>query len=221
MQNKKNILSQCLLFDGLPEEQLEALAAIVSQQKYRKGATIFQEAEPCQGFYIALSGKVKIYKTSMGGKEQILHIFGRGEPFGEVPVFHGNPYPATAEALTDIEVYFFPRRAFVGLLEANPSLALNMLAILASRLRHFATQIEHLSLKEVPGRLASYLIYLMKEQKNSEEVVLDIPKGQLASLLGTSPETLSRIFLKMSEEGLIQVSGRKIVLLNQEGLQER
>ena len=157
----------------------------------------------------------------MGGKEQILHIFGRGEPFGEVPVFHGNPYPATAEALTDIEVYFFPRRDFVGLLEANPSLALNMLAILASRLRHFATQIEHLSLKEVPGRLASYLIYLMKEQKNSEEVVLDIPKGQLASLLGTSPETLSRIFLKMSEEGLIQVSGRKIVLLNQEGLQER
>lgn len=107
------------------------------------------------------------------------------------------------------------------MLEKNSSLALNMLAILAMRLRRFATQIEHLSLKEVPGRLAMYLLYMAKEQKNMNQVVLDIPKGQLASLLGTSPETLSRIFQKMSEEGLIRVDGRRIQLLDTDALAER
>ena len=154
-------------------------------------------------------------------KEQILHIFGQGEPIGEVPVFHGQPYPATAEALSEVELYFFPRLQFVTLIEKNSSLALNMLAVLAQRLRRFSTQIEHLSLKEVPGRLAMYLLYMAKEQKNMNQVVLDIPKGQLASLLGTSPETLSRIFQKMSEEGLIQVEGKRIQLLDIDALAER
>lgn len=96
-----------------------------------------------------------------------------------------------------------------------------MLAVLAMRLRRFATQIEHLTLREVPGRLAMYLLYMAREQKNMQQVTLDIPKGQLASLLGTSPETLSRIFQKMSEEGLIQVEGKRILLLDPEALAER
>ncbi len=96
-----------------------------------------------------------------------------------------------------------------------------MLAVLALRLRRFATQIESLSLKEVPGRLASYLHYLMEEQQRVDKVVLDIPKGQLASLLGTSSETLSRIFNKMTEEGLIRVEGKTISILDAEGLRER
>ena len=83
------------------------------------------------------------------------------------------------------------------------------------------SQIENLSLKEVPARLAGYLVYLSHEQGDSDEVELDISKGQLASLLGTIPETLSRIFAKMSEEGLIQVNGRKISLLNRQVLMEK
>ena len=106
-------------------------------------------------------------------------------------------------------------------MSSNPSLALNMLAMLALRLRRFTTQIENLSLKEVPGRLASYLLYLTEEQGRSDRVVLDIPKGQLASLLGTSSETLSRIFAKMTEEGLIRVEGKTIDLLDIERLKER
>ena len=128
---------------------------------------------------------------------------------------------ANAAALSEAELYFFPRQRFVALLEKNSSLALNMLAVLAMRLRRFATQIEHLTLREVPGRLAMYLLYMAREQKNMQQVALDIPKGQLASLLGTSPETLSRIFQKMSEEGLIQVEGKRILLLDPEALAER
>jgi len=96
-----------------------------------------------------------------------------------------------------------------------------MLAVLSFRLRKFATQIENLSLKEVPARLASYLVYLSEEQDNYEVVELDISKGQLASLLGTIPETLSRIFSKMNDEGLIQVNGKRITLLDLEGLKDK
>jgi len=118
-------------------------------------------------------------------------------------------------------VLFFPRAEFVRLVTANPSLALNMLAVLSHRLRRFAAQIENLSLKEVPGRLAAHLFYLMEEQQRRDLVVLDIPKGQLASLLGTSSETLSRIFAKMTEEGLIRVEGKTIHLLDTKRLKER
>jgi CRP/FNR family transcriptional regulator len=96
-----------------------------------------------------------------------------------------------------------------------------MLAMLSLRLRRFASQVESLSLKEVPGRLAAHLVYLAEEQDRTDRVVLDIPKGQLASLLGTSPETLSRIFARMSEEGLIRVHGKEIELLDYEELLER
>lgn len=221
MQKKNDLLAQSLLFGGLPEDQVRKVAEIAISKRYTKGAAIFFEGEPGIGFYMVASGKVKIFKTSFDGREQILHIFGSGEPFGEVPVFHGNPFPANAEALSDCEVLFFPRAEFVGLIHAHPSLALNMLAVLALRLRRFATQVENLSLKEVPGRLASYLQYLMEEQQRQDQVVLDIPKGQLASLLGTSSETLSRIFSKMSDEGLIRVDGKTISILDSERLRER
>ena len=216
--NKKQIIGASFLFEGLPTEQTEALAAIAVEKTFQRGENIFFEGDKGIGFYMVGEGRVKIFKVSFAGKEHILHIFGPGEPFGEVPVFHGQPFPATAEALEKTATLFFPRDAFVLLVEANPSLALNMLAVLSQRLRRFAGQIESLSLKEVPARLAGYLLYLSHEQGESEEVELDISKGQLASLLGTIPETLSRIFGKMSDEGLIQVNGRKISLLNRVAL---
>lgn len=215
------MLANSLLFSGLPAEQLREIGRISASKHYAKGVAIFHEGDPGIGFFMVASGKVKIFKMSFDGKEQILHIFGPGEPFGEVPVFHGSPFPANAETLTEADLLFFPRTEFVNLVTATPSLALNMLAVLALRLRRFATQIESLSLKEVPGRLASYLHYLMEEQQRVDRVVLDIPKGQLASLLGTSSETLSRIFNKMTEEGLIRVDGKTISILDAEGLRER
>ena len=95
-----------------------------------------------------------------------------------------------------------------------------MLAMLSMRLRQFTLQVENLSLKEVPGRLASYLLVLSEEQKSKETVLLPVSKGQLASLLGTIPETLSRILAKMSGKGLIQVDGSDIHLLDPVGLEE-
>lgn len=215
---KKEILRECSLFSGLPDQQLLDLAAISFEKSFGKGENVFFEGDEGIGFYLVASGKVKIYKMSPAGKEHILHIFGPGEPFGEVPVFHGQPFPASAECLVKSKVIFFPREKFVGLVHKNPSIALNMLAILSMRLRRFTGQIEDLSLKEVPARLAGYLLFLQEEQGGEAIIELEISKGQLASLLGTIPETLSRIFAKMSDEGLIQVDGRKITILDKESL---
>ncbi len=219
--NIKDIIGSSLLFEGLPAQQIEDITNIAVVKTYQRGENIFFEGDKGIGFYMVGEGRVKIFKVSFSGKEHILHIFDQGEPFGEVPVFHGQPFPASAEALVKTKALFFPRDKFVMLVEANPSIALNMLAVLSLRLRRFASQIESLSLKEVPERLAGYLVYLSHEQGDSDEVELDISKGQLASLLGTIPETLSRIFAKMSEQGLIQVNGRKIILLDRQGLLER
>ena len=221
MTNTKEIISASILFSGLSDAELDKVTAIAILKSFARSESIFFEGDEGDGFYMVAEGRVKIFKMSLDGKEQILHIFGPGEPFGEVPIFHGQPFPANAMALVKSKLLFFPRTEFIELVTANPSLALNMLAMLSLRLRRFATQIENLSLKEVPGRLAAYLIYLGEEQGSSAQVTLDIPKGQLASLLGTIPETLSRIFAKMSEEGLIRVEGRTIYIDDLEGLQEK
>jgi CRP/FNR family transcriptional regulator len=207
------------LFEGLPREQLQELARIVVEKKYGKGQTLFSEGSKATGFYVIVSGKLKIYKLSLEGKEQILHIFGEGEFFGEVPVFAGGNYPAHAETLEASHVLFFPRNAFVELIKSEPQLSMNMLASLSLRLRRFTHLIEDLSLKEVPGRLAAYLLYLAEHDKESSSFDLDVTKGQLASLLGTIPETLSRILGKMSQQGFIQVEGRTIKILDRKGLE--
>jgi CRP/FNR family transcriptional regulator, dissimilatory nitrate respiration regulator len=208
------------LFSGLDEAQLQDLAMIVIDQIFRRGQTIFLEGEEGTGFYVVISGKVKVYKLSPDGKEQILHIFGPGEPFAEVPVFAGQRFPANAEALEESRLFFFPREAFLELIRRHPSLALNMLAVMSRRLRQLAGLVEDLSLKEVPARLAAYLLYQSDRREGTVEFELDIPKGQLASLLGTIPETLSRMLAKMVKEGLIESSGPRIKILQRAGLQE-
>lgn len=218
---KEEIISSTSLFEGLDAAEIAVVSRLIFEKKFAKGETIFFEGDDADGFYLVSSGQIKVFKMNPMGKEHILHIFGPGEPVGEVPVFSKQPFPATAEALSKSTTYFFPRKDFVSLIEQNPSIALNMLAVLSRRLRQFATQIENLSLKEVPARLAGYLLYTAEEQSNSEVITLPVSKGQLASLLGTIPETLSRIFARMSEEGLIQVDGRSITILDRDRLRDR
>jgi CRP-like cAMP-binding protein len=212
-------LAGITLFAGLSRTQHEALSRIGVRRSFRKGERIFSEGDAGTGFYAVLSGRVKISKVSTEGKEQILHLFGPGESFGEVSVFTGQGFPADAAAALPTTVLFFPRAAFSGLIRQDPALALNMLAQLSQRLRQFAGLIEDLSLKEVPGRLAKYLLYLSGRNRDGA-VELDLPKGQLAALLGTIPETLSRILAKMNRRGLIRSRGAQIAILDRRALEE-
>jgi CRP/FNR family transcriptional regulator len=220
MSKALGVISRIPLFDGFPPDQLKALSEIVLKKHFQKGQIIFSEGDEADGFYVVVEGTVKIFKLSVEGKEHILHIFESGEPFGEVPVFAGEHFPAHAEAIAESRLLFFPKDAFINLIKQIPSLALNMLATLSVRLRQFTVKIEHLSLKEVPGRLAAYLLYLSDEVGQLDSVDLGISKQQLASLLGTIPETLSRILARMAKDGFIEMDGGHITIMNRPGLEE-
>jgi CRP/FNR family transcriptional regulator len=213
-------LSQISLFEELPAEHLAKLAAITIDRKYDKGKLIFADGDEGEGFYVVITGRVKVYKVSPDGKEQILHVFGPGAPFAEVPVFSGTPYPANAEPLEKSRLFFFPKLAFVSLIQKTPALAMNMLASLSQRLKQFSQLVEALSLKEVPGRLAAHILYLSDANGGADQFELDLAKSQLASLLGTIPETLSRIFGKMSSQGLISINGPQIHIIDRSGLED-
>ena len=208
------------LFQGLPRKQHEDLSMIVVDQVFKRGQAIFSEGDEGNGFYVMISGRVKVFKLSPEGKEQILHFFGPGEPFGEVAVFAGKNFPANAETLAESRVFFFPRLAFIELIGKNPALALNMMAVLSSRLRRLTNLVEDLSLKEVPGRLAAYLLLLSEKNKRAMKIELEVSKNQLASLLGTIPETLSRILARMTREKLINLDGKKVDIVNRKALEE-
>jgi CRP/FNR family transcriptional regulator, dissimilatory nitrate respiration regulator len=215
-----DFITEIPLFKGLPEKQIVEISKIALNRSFNRGQTVFSEGDEANGFYILVSGRIKIFKLSSEGKEQILHIFESGEPFGEAALFAGETFPAYAETLEESEVIFFPRKAFMELIKRDPFLTMNMLAILSLRLKHFTRLVEDLSLKEVPQRLAAYLLYLSESKDEPNNVELEILKGQLASLLGTIPETLSRILSKMASQGFIQVQGRKIKLLDRKALKD-
>ena len=197
------------LFSGLSQGLIERLGRIVLEKHYRKGEMVFSQSDEGRGFYVVASGKVKIFKLSFQGKSQVLGIIERGEPLGEVAVFEGKSYPAYAQALEESTLLFFPRNSFVGLISEDPSLALGMLAVLSRRLRYLTGLAEDLSLREVPGRLAAYLVRL-GESEGSQRVELKISKGQLAEVLGTTPESLSRALARLSALGFIDVRGNFI-----------
>jgi CRP-like cAMP-binding protein len=207
------------LFSGLPGTQLGELSKVVVNRTYQRGQMVFSEGDDANGFHVVLSGRVKVFKLSSEGKEQILHILEPGEPFGEVAVFAGKKFPANAETLAKSETLFFPRGPFTELIKKDPSLAMNMLALLSLRLKHFSRLVEDLSLKEVPQRLAAYLLYLSGRSNASDNVELDISKGQLASLLGTIPETLSRILNRLQTQEFLEVNGRHIRLKDRKALE--
>ncbi len=208
------------LFEELPVKYRKDLASLVIDKKFKAKQPVFSEGDESDGFYVIIFGRVKIYKFSFEGKEQILHIFGPGEPIGEAAVFAGKPFPAGAETLDESRLFFFPKIDFMRLIQKDPAIALSLLAVLSRRLHRFAALIDDLSLKEVPGRLAAHLLYLSQTEQDGELFQFDISMKQLSSLLGTIPETLSRIMTKMTQAGLIRSEGfRSIRILDRAGLE--
>ncbi len=220
MKNIRNILAGIPSFHDLSEDQLNAIQQIVISRQFTRAELIFSEGDQGDGFYVVAAGMVKIFKLSVDGKEHIMRIVGPGQAFGQVSVYAGRTFPASAQAIAQSHLLFLPRKAFVELITGNASLALSMLASLSTRLREFTVHVERLALKEVPGRLAAYLMHLLDEQQNGQQIVsLNISKVQLASLLGTTPETLSRILSQMTDRGLIEMEKRDFRILDIPGLE--
>jgi CRP/FNR family transcriptional regulator len=207
------------LFSALSVAELRQLMGRSAVRVYKRNEIIFMEGDSYAGLYLVLSGRVKAFKTNPEGKEQIIHLLGPREPFADVPLFIGGPYPVTAQALEDTRLLFIPRQAFLDLLHGNPEISVRMLGAFAKRLRRLVNLVESLSLKEVTARLARYLAE--EAQKTSRTtLVLPISKANLAALLGTIPETLSRSLHELENRGLISVQGKQIVIRDQSTLQQ-
>ena len=218
------LLRRCPLFAGLKEEDLKRIRAIASLKQVKKKEILFSDGADARGFYVILSGRVKLFNVSPEGKEQILHIVGAPDAFAEAALFLEGTYPAFAETMTDCQFLYFPKRDFIHLLEKNPQLSINMIVTLSHYIKRFASLIEELSLKEVSSRIAKYLVDLSmkssREGKSPKEVELDLSKTQLALKLGTISETLSRTLAKMKAKRIIDVEKNKIIILNREALEE-
>lgn len=217
--DKLEAVKSVMFFEGLPEEKFNKLAEISIIKRYDKGQVLFEADVPAHGFFAPIEGRVKIFRTSPSGKEQILHVFGPGEAFGEVPVFEGGTFPAHGQAIEKCKALFFPRIEFEKMIKEDPDLAMKMMAMLSQKLRILVNKIDDLSLKEAPSRVASYLL-LLRSSQDSNTFKLDLPKGQIAYYLGTIQETLSRIFKRFTEQGIIEINGKEITILDEEQLQE-
>lgn len=211
-------VKKCPMFAGVTEEDLEVLLQICKVRDGEKGEVLFSEGDRAQGFYILAAGKVKIYKLSPEGKERILHILHPCSTFAEAAIFGNGLYPAYAEPLEKSRLIFFPKKEFLQLLHEHSQIAINMIGGLSRFLRQFATQVEELTFKDVPARLARYLIELAGDE--SDAVCLPIAKSQLASNLGTVSETLSRTLRKLSDDDMIAVDGKCIRILDRDRLED-
>jgi len=225
---RKDRLTQALaasdLFAGISSQERDALLDISRVRRFVRNSLLFSDGETAGGFFLIVSGRVKVFKISPDGKEQILHIFGAGEIVGEVAVFSGRDFPASAVTLKDSEILYIPRDGFLRLATGRPEILLNMLATLSRRLRRFTVQIERLTLREVASRLAEVLLEIAGDPApaGAEEDIADlqVTKSQLANQIGTTPETLSRTLGKMSRKGLISVDRSRVTLHDRPALEE-
>ncbi len=209
------------LFADLAETDLDHFTEIAHIKRYNRHEILFLQGDPCHGFFCIKSGAVKIFRATPDGKEVVLHIAGPGETIAEIPVLDGGRYPATAETIKPSTLYFIQKEGFLRLLERYPSLSRKIIAGLARRCRRFVSIIEDLTLKQAHSRLAKHL-WEQAERQSGEEVIvtLGMTKGELAALIGTVPESLSRILRRFQEEGILSVKGRKVIIHDLQRLRE-
>ena len=214
--NLAGVLERAPLLSSLSTAELQMLAARTVRRNFSTGQLLFSEGEPCNGLHIISRGKVRIFKTSISGREQVLALNGPGETVAELPVFDGGPYPASAIAIDDCEIAFISRRDFQAYCIEHPQVALKVLSVVGSRLRRLVGIIEELSFTTIRQRLISVLVKLAqtegRESSRGIEFLLPATHQELANQLGTVRELISRNLMRLQAEGLIEVDARQIVV---------
>ena len=211
-------LGEAPLFSAMGQAELAGLLRACLVRDFQARSQVFRPGQPAESFYVILAGRVKISKTSAAGDEQILHLYGPGQTFGEAAMWADINYPAGAETLTDATLLVVRRAALKSLLKKDPDLALAMLAGLAAKLREFNQLIAQLSLRDVPARLAEALLQI-SARTGFDSFDLPQSKRQLASQIGTVPETLSRALQKLKAAKWIAVQGANITILDKGALE--
>jgi CRP/FNR family transcriptional regulator len=210
------VLQQAALLSSLSPPELQLLAARTVRKNLSAGQLLFSEGEPCHGLHIIAQGKIRIFKTSANGREQVLAVNVPGESVAELPVFDGGTYPASAVAIEDAEIAFISQRDFHTYCLEHPEVALKVLAVVGARLRRLVGIIEELSFTTIRQRLIAVLVKLAEsEGRNTArgiEIQLPASHQELANQLGTVRELISRNLMRLQAEGLVDVDARQIVI---------
>lgn len=214
--NVESVLRRAPLFANLSDEEMRALCGRVTNRRFHRGELLFNEGDSCSGLFLVASGKVRIFKISPAGREQVLAMESAGSSFAELPVFDGGKYPASASAVEDTETLFISRKDFQNYCREHPDVTLKVLAVIGARLRRLVGIIEDLSFSTVRQRLISVLLRAAQESgsagKHGVRVELTKSHQDLAAELGTVRELISRNLSRLQAEGLIEVDGRTIVI---------
>ena len=210
------------LFQGVSSEKIRLLATQATCKKFKPGEMVIGEEDPIRSFYVVISGQLKLYRSSAEGKEQTLQLLGPGDPFGLCTAFATDSFPASAMAITESAVLLIPGTTMEETARQEPALLFNIIQILSQRLKDSMALIESLALKEIPGRLASFLrLSLTKDAPDKKAAVeLTISQRELSKILGATPEALSRALRKMANDGILSTSGRVITILDRKALEQ-
>lgn len=202
---------------------MEFIAARALPRRYKEGELIFSEGDPCEGLYVIESGAIKIFKTSVSGREQVLTVEGPGNSVAELPVFDGGDYPASATAASDTNLLLVRKEDFYALCFEHPEVALKVLKVVGSRLRRLVSIIEELSFATVRRRLAGLLLREAKrtgkQTARGIEFTLNASHQELASHIGTVRELVSRNMGRLQAEGLIKMEGKTVIVPNVDTLE--
>jgi CRP/FNR family transcriptional regulator len=220
--NIGDVLRKAQLFNELSSKEIESLASRAVRKLYAPGEMLFAEGEPCFGFYIVVRGRVRIYKLSPSGREQILALEGPGSSIAELPVFDGGSYPASTVAVEDTEMVFISRRDFQSFCLEHPEVALKVLSVVGGRLRRLVGIIEELSFTTVRHRLITYLLHASENaSKTVRGLALELPVShqELAHHIGTVRELVSRNLARLQAEGILEVDARHVLIKDLPALQ--
>lgn len=225
MADERNVASSLgavPLFSGLSAEEVRLLAARFVRRRYSQGELLFSEGDACKGLYIIDSGRLRIFKSSASGREQVLAVEGPGGSVAELPVFDGGAYPASVSAVEDSQILFISRQDLRQFCLEHPEVALKMLAVVGARLRRLVGIIEELSFTTIRQRLVASLVRLAQTEGRAAEggIAFTLPgtHQEMAHQLGTVRELVSRNLMRLQAEGLLEVDARSIVVRDLAGL---
>lgn len=211
------MLRQIPIFRELNDRSLQRLAERCIPRTAPSGTVLFAAGEPCRGLYVVDSGRVRIYRVSPEGREQVLHIEGPGRPVAELPLFDGGPYPASAVTIEDSRLLFLPRQEFEQLYRESPDVAHAIIVALGKRLRHLVQLTETLAFRDVAARLALLLATYAErsgvETSSGIELAIDRTQEEIALEIGAARESVSRALKQLIRKGLVQQVERDRLLI--------
>ncbi len=207
-------LQMSTIFSGLAGDDLQAIASICVLRRLEKGEILFHEGFPYQGFYIVRNGVLKIFRSNPSGKEQVLRMVGAGDSFAEAPMGDKRSFPASVQAERPSEVVLVPVDDFRDQMMRNGELALRILTSMSGQMRHLVTLVDDLTLKNVEARFSLYLVRLTGKTSPEAGETVEIPVTWqvLASHLGCTSESLSRLLKFLKNRGTIDVKGRTVTI---------